>query len=189
MDKVKEGTRALLGESLKGLMIKGLPFEKITIKDITDGAGVIRPTFYNHFQDKYELLEWIFYREVIVPTYALVRNQLMPEAVRLIFSSIHKDGAFYRQAVRVSGQNGFGEMLERCAQRWILTIIEEQGFEGSPEGAWLNPQNVSRYYANCMTFIIINWIEAGFAPSVDEMLRLYHYVSTHTVEETLKGMT
>ena len=45
----------LLAESLKELTIKQ-PIEKITIKEITDKAGVIRPTFYNHFQDKYELL-------------------------------------------------------------------------------------------------------------------------------------
>ena len=46
----------LLAESFKELAKKH-PIEKITIKEITDLAGVIRPTFYNHFQDKYELLE------------------------------------------------------------------------------------------------------------------------------------
>ena len=48
----------LLAESFKELAA-GAPIDKITIKEITDKAGVIRPTFYNHFQDKYELLEWI----------------------------------------------------------------------------------------------------------------------------------
>ena len=52
----------LLAESLKELTIKQ-PIEKITIKEITDKAGVIRLTFYNHFQDKYELLEWIIRTE------------------------------------------------------------------------------------------------------------------------------
>ena len=41
----------LLAESLKELT-GNHPIEKITIKEITDKAGVIRPTFYNHFQDK-----------------------------------------------------------------------------------------------------------------------------------------
>ena len=40
-----------LAASLKSLAVRH-PFEKITIKQITDGAGVIRVTFYNHFQDK-----------------------------------------------------------------------------------------------------------------------------------------
>ncbi|MFQ9389086.1 MAG: hypothetical protein ACLR1V_10125 [Coprococcus sp.] len=40
----KKMTKALIGESLKVLM-HDHPFEKITIKMITDEAGVIRPTF------------------------------------------------------------------------------------------------------------------------------------------------
>ena len=54
----KNAVDTLLAESFKELTLKQ-PIEKITIKEITDKAGVIRPTFYNHFQDKYELLEWI----------------------------------------------------------------------------------------------------------------------------------
>lgn len=33
------------------------PFESITVKDITDEALVNRATFYNHFLDKYDLME------------------------------------------------------------------------------------------------------------------------------------
>ena len=40
----------LLAKSLKEIAVRR-PVEKITIKEITDKAGVIRPTFYNHFQD------------------------------------------------------------------------------------------------------------------------------------------
>ena len=63
----------LLAESLKELTIKQ-PIEKITIKEITDKAGVIRPTFYNHFQDKYELLEWIIRTELLEPVTPLIQN-------------------------------------------------------------------------------------------------------------------
>lgn len=45
----RETTDELLARSFKELLCK-LPMEKITIKDITDKAGVIRPTFYNHFR-------------------------------------------------------------------------------------------------------------------------------------------
>ena len=52
----KTAIDTVLAESLKELS-QNQPLEKITIKEITDKAGVIRPTFYNHFQDKYELIE------------------------------------------------------------------------------------------------------------------------------------
>lgn len=47
-----------LADSLK-VLIRQEPLEKITIKQITDDAGVVRPTFYQHFADKYRLVEWI----------------------------------------------------------------------------------------------------------------------------------
>ena len=62
----KSAIDTLLAESFKELALKQ-PIEKITIKEITDKAGVIRPTFYNHFQDKYELLEWIIDTQLIAP--------------------------------------------------------------------------------------------------------------------------
>ena len=48
MEQRKDLTKSLIAESFKELMMK-YPFEKITIKMITDHCGIIRPTFYNHF--------------------------------------------------------------------------------------------------------------------------------------------
>ena len=44
-EEKKELTKDLLTLSFKELIMK-MPFEKITVKMITDGADVIRPTFY-----------------------------------------------------------------------------------------------------------------------------------------------
>lgn len=50
-------TRQLLQQALKELAAeKG--FQSITVQDITQRAGINRSTFYAHFQDKYELLEY-----------------------------------------------------------------------------------------------------------------------------------
>lgn len=39
------------------LLSEAKPFENITVKDITEKALVNRATFYNHFLDKYDLME------------------------------------------------------------------------------------------------------------------------------------
>ena len=63
MERKSEITKSLLGEKFKELVAKkGL--EQLTIKIITDAAGVIRPTFYNYFQDKYEVMEWLLWEDV-----------------------------------------------------------------------------------------------------------------------------
>ena len=79
----KNAVDTLLAESFKELTLKQ-PIEKITIKEITDKAGVIRPTFYNHFQDKYELLEWIIMSQIIEPIGPLLQNGMVHEALVLV---------------------------------------------------------------------------------------------------------
>ena len=52
-------TKKALAGALKQMMeIK--PMDKITIKDLVEICGVNRQTFYYHFEDVYDLLEWIF---------------------------------------------------------------------------------------------------------------------------------
>ena len=55
-------TKNALADSLKALL-EFRPVDKITISDITDDCGVNRMTFYYHFQDIYDLLEWSWIRE------------------------------------------------------------------------------------------------------------------------------
>ena len=57
-------TKIAMAQSLKRmLLIKDL--DKITISDITNDCGINRQTFYYHFKDIYDLLEWIFTNEVV----------------------------------------------------------------------------------------------------------------------------
>ena len=66
MDSRKDMTKRLIADGFKALMLR-YPFEKISIMMITNEAGIRRPSFYNHFQDKYDLLAWIVETDVIAP--------------------------------------------------------------------------------------------------------------------------
>ena len=50
-------TKKALEASLKHLLLQK-PLPKITIQDITDDCGISRMTFYYHFKDIYDLVEW-----------------------------------------------------------------------------------------------------------------------------------
>lgn len=105
----------LLAKSLKEIAVRR-PVEKITIKEITDKAGVIRPTFYNHFQDKFELIEWIIRTELLEPVEPLIRNDMIIEAMVLLFTNIEKDKAFYSQLVKMEGSVKFHDIAKKmCA--------------------------------------------------------------------------
>ena len=50
-------TKRALEASLKNLLLKK-PLDKITINDIAEDCGINRMTFYYHFKDIYDLIEW-----------------------------------------------------------------------------------------------------------------------------------
>ena len=50
-------TKRALEQSLKNLL-QQKPLSKITISDITEDCGISRMTFYYHFKDIYDLVEW-----------------------------------------------------------------------------------------------------------------------------------
>ena len=51
-------TKKAIALSAKELT-KEKPYDKISISDIADRCGIKRQTFYYHFQDLYDLIEWI----------------------------------------------------------------------------------------------------------------------------------
>ena len=55
-------TKRALVASLKNQLLKK-PLDKVTISDITDDCGISRMTFYYHFKDIYDLIEWAFEEE------------------------------------------------------------------------------------------------------------------------------
>ena len=59
---VSKLTKRALAASLKKLLAQK-PLSKITIADITEDCGMNRMTFYYHFQDIYDLIDWICQEE------------------------------------------------------------------------------------------------------------------------------
>lgn len=134
----KNGIDVILAESLKELS-KTRPIEKITIKEITDKAGVIRPTFYNHFQDKYELLEWIVREDLMESAMPLFDNGLLREGITYLFTAMEKERDFYEKAVRLEGQNSFVGMMEDAVQELILQRMNKDKLREKITYSWPEP--------------------------------------------------
>lgn len=52
-------TKLVIAQSLREIL-KTKPFDKIKIREIVDNCNLNRQTFYYHFQDIYELVEWMY---------------------------------------------------------------------------------------------------------------------------------
>ena len=183
----KSAIDTLLAESFKELA-KKQPIEKITIKEITDKAGVIRPTFYNHFQDKYEVLEWIITTELLDPIEPLIQNGMISEALILLFSSIEKEKEFYSRASRLEGQHSFASIAQQCVERLLLRVVKKHSDGKKPKYVWLTPERISEYYAQSMCYVVISWLRGGMTIGAREMAEIYDYIIKRSMTDVLEEM-
>lgn len=142
----KKAIDLVLAESLIELSAKK-PIDKITIKEITDKAGVIRPTFYNHFQDKYELIEWIIKSELLEPIKPLLNAGMIFEAIVLMLNNISANSVFYKKALKLEGAVTFNQIAMKCVYEMFMNIISEKSTGKKSKYRWLTPEVISTYYA------------------------------------------
>jgi len=94
-------------------------FHKIKISQISDKAGMSRKSFYYHFQDKYELVNWIFDTEFADQMKA---NGISGyRCLELLCHYLYSERAYYRRVLCVSGQNSLSEYLELYIQQQLYS--------------------------------------------------------------------
>jgi Transcriptional regulator len=57
--QASEDARGRLAASVKKLL-NHVSLERLSVMEITEDADVSRQTFYRHFRDKYDLVNWCF---------------------------------------------------------------------------------------------------------------------------------
>jgi probable dihydroxyacetone kinase regulator len=184
----KRGTKDKLAASFKELL-RRTPMEKITIKDITDLAGVIRPTFYNHFHDKYDMLEYIIWRDLMMPIKPLLVNDMIIEGLTLLFSAIKNEKEFYKHAVKIEGQNSFEKIARDQVTQLLRQVIEEKHSNIHVKYKWLSAEVIATYYAQAMVYVAIEWIRTDFVIQPKELSEIYEYISTHSMMDLIDDLT
>lgn len=168
----KNAIDVVLAESLKELAVTR-PIDKITIKEITDRAGVIRPTFYNHFQDKYELLEWIVEKELMEPAMPLFDNKMLREGITFLLTSMEKEKSFYCKAARLEGQNSFPEILKKKVSATVKNYFDMEKLRQQAPYEWMSCDLIADFYAEAICYVAINWAKGGMAIPIQELTEVY----------------
>lgn len=186
MNNRKEDVHTALQESFKNLILKH-SFDKITIKMITDGAGLIRPTFYNHYADKYEILEQICYDDIFKGSEMLIENRMPYEAIYYMFSRIENNKEFYIQAAKVKGQNSFEEIINNNLIKMFKELFKQYGTNNKTKDKF-SANDISEYYSRGLTFIIKRWIEEGVSISAKELSNKYKILVTNSLDDIIHDL-
>lgn len=186
MERKSELTKALLGEKFKELVAKK-GFDKLTIKMITDAVGVIRPTFYNYFQDKYEVMEWLLWEDVFKEATRMMDNEEGMESLRYLFQRFDEDKMYYEKVFEVTGQNSFEEMLYQQILDTEKILVKHHPLKHLKDMPHISEKLFLEFHAVSLMNGIKYWIKREKDNvSADDALEFYRYMMAHSVLDLLE---
>ena len=100
-------TKYALGESLKKILQKK-PLNKITVTEIVNDCGVNRMTFYYHFHDIYDLLEWVCVKDAEKALEGKSYHSNWQEGLANLLSKVQENKEFVRRLSEKNPANRIG---------------------------------------------------------------------------------
>ena len=97
-------TKYKLAASIKECM-KTTPVDRITVKDIAEGCGLTRQTFYRNFKDKYDLINWYFDKILLESFEHMGEGKTVYEGLVNKFHYIQQEKLFFKAAFKNDDQN------------------------------------------------------------------------------------
>ena len=151
-------TKESLGAALKQ-MLTVKPIDKITVKDLVEICGVNRQTFYYHFDDVYDLLEWVFEEDAnrVLPSEVVYEH--WRDDVMMFFKYLADNSVFalniYNSNSRIYMLRYFKRRLQGCIRSFAIIVSDGKNIDRT------DFEFVVEFYANGVVGLISQWLDLG----------------------------
>jgi hypothetical protein len=112
---------------------------------------------------------------------------MIREGVMLALKKISSEKGFYTQAVRLTGQNSFADILKLCIRELLLHYLDSDAIGHKTIYPWLTPERIADFYAGAMAYVVMEWIQEGMKIPENELVDPFLYLFTHSVVEVIGG--
>ena len=182
-DEISWNTKRRLAEALKKAMA-GKPFDKITVTELITDARVSRPTFYYHFNDIYQLLEWMFREELLAPLEEAEDASDWDTEVLQVLRYIEENRKICQCAYNSVGWDALQNLLRKSAdgimRHYVDMLLED--IPARPE----HVQFISEFYTTAVVGAVIRWMNTPQGRTPEELVQLLHITAADAVESALQ---
>ena len=181
-------TKEMLAKSLMKLLARRT-LDKITIQDIVDDCGYNRQTFYYHFHDIYDLIDWIFAaqtQELIEKCRACGSLDVGVEAV---IAYMRENRRLILNILRSVNGEKLLDNLYRSAQSIVLSALENH--PGVQELSTEYRELVAEGFKYALAGLLIDWMRAGIPEDRVNKVRTMKAVYIGALEyalDTVRGL-
>ena len=149
-------TKRALEQSLKNLLLKK-PLTKITVSDIAADCGINRMTFYYHFKDIYDLVEWACLEDAKRALDEKKTCDTWQQGLLQIFEAVQQNKPFILNVYRCVHREQVEKYLQPLVDHLLLDIIQEKsnGMTVRDE----DKQFIAQIYSYIFIGLMLDWIK------------------------------
>ncbi len=149
-------TKKALEQALKNLLLKK-PLNKITISNITDECGINRMTFYYHFKDIYDLVEWVCLEDAKKALEDKKTYSTWQEGFLNIFDAVKENKPFITNVYRCIDREHIEKYLTALTDGLLMSVIEEQAVGLTVRDE--DKEFIAKVYSYVFVGIMLDWIK------------------------------
>lgn len=152
---MSEVTKRALEQSLKNLLLKK-PLTKITISDIAEDCGINRMTFYYHFKDIYDLVEWSCLEDAKKALEGKKTHDTWQEGFLQIFQAVQDNKPFIMNVYRCVDRAQVERYLKPFVDNLLMNVIEEESADIAVRDEDKN--FIAQIYTYIFVGLMLDWI-------------------------------
>ena len=173
-------TKRALEQSLKNLLLQK-PLNKITISDITEDCGINRMTFYYHFKDIYDLVEWVCIEDAKKALENKKTYDTWQQGFVQIFYAVRENKPFIMNVYRCVSREQVEKYLVPLTDNLLMGVIAEQS-----AGMVVRDEDklfIAQVFSYSFVGIMLDWIKDGMQNDPEELVSKLDMV----IQGSLKG--
>ena len=176
-------TKKAIEASLKNLLLKK-PFDKITINDIAEDCGISRMTFYYHFKDIYDLVEWACEEDVEKILEDKDDYKTWTQGFLNLFEEVLKNKPFILNVYRSVGREQVENYLYKIVYDLLLNVIEEkaQGMTVRDE----DKEFVADFYKYAFVGLMLDWVKNGMKEDPHKIVKKVEFLLSGSLSVSLE---
>lgn len=149
-------TKRALETSLKNLLLRK-PLNKITISDIANDCGINRMTFYYHFKDIYDLIEWICNEETARAINGKKTYETWQQGFLQTFQMVLENKPFISNVYHSISKEKIEDYFYAITFNLLIGVVEEKAAGMSVTEA--DKKFIANFYNFAFVGLLLDWIK------------------------------
>lgn len=166
-------TKRALEQSLKNLLLKK-PLTKITINDIAEDCGINRMTFYYHFKDIYDLVEWCCIEDAKKALDEKRTYDTWQQGFIQLFESVRENKPFIMNVYHCVDREQVEKYLNPLVDDLLMGVIEERAAGMSVREE--DMEFIAKVYSYSFVGLMLDWIRDDMRDDPEELVKKFAMV-------------